>query len=188
MHVGVATFGGPTQPHVPAAAAHEVGGVQVWQMPLVQMALAQSGRLTHPWPTPHLLGQVPPQSTPVSVPFLRPSLQVTLQLPARHRPPFAQGNPSPVALHLPFLQCFLPFFLRHWPLSHFWHSPHWGVHLPDVAFASAASGSVRPSRPTAAARDPARAAARARRREPVSIRERARRSNRSGSMADPLSD
>jgi hypothetical protein len=51
------------------AAAHS------WQVPPVQKALAQSCADAQPCPLTQR-GQEPPQSTPVSLPFLRPSLQV----------------------------------------------------------------------------------------------------------------
>jgi hypothetical protein len=40
----------------------------------MQLADVQSVLLAQPWPFGHLLGQPPPQSVPVSVPFLMPSV------------------------------------------------------------------------------------------------------------------
>ena len=54
--------------------APPVGAQLPWQTPPVQTLLMQSALPTHVWPFAHS-GQVPPpQSTPVSVPFLTPSL------------------------------------------------------------------------------------------------------------------
>jgi hypothetical protein len=89
--------------------------------------------------------------------------------------------PGGLATHLPRLQRFLPFLRRHRPLSHFSHSPHGCLHLPDLA-AAASSERARPGRLST----PLRAATRARRREPTAVKDRASASNRSASIERSL--
>jgi hypothetical protein len=45
-----------------------------WQTPPVHTPLEQSAAMLHVLPVAHLVAQLPPQSTSVSVPFLIPSL------------------------------------------------------------------------------------------------------------------
>jgi hypothetical protein len=84
-------------PHV----ASSVPTVHVWHVPPLQKALAQSFGDVQPWPVVQR-GQEPPQSTPVSLPFLTPSVQVA-QRPPSHVPP-GHGVPSDFFLHLPCLR------------------------------------------------------------------------------------
>src|SRR5688572_13759085 len=95
--------------------------------------------------------------------------------------PTLQGVPKALGLHLPFLHVFLPFFLSQSPFLQFSHSPHVGLHFPDLV-ALAWSRRARPSRP----RPPLIAAARATRREPAAVSDRARLSKRSASNGEPF--
>ena len=165
---------------VPQSAA----ATQTAHLVSTQRPLAQSLRLAQVLLMAQRGHVPPPQSTSVSAPFLTPSVQVgpdgvvavATQVPLWHVPTL-QAVPLSFALHLPFLQRFLPFFFSQSPLSHFAHSPHFGLHLPDLA-APASSGSARPSRPS----DPARATANARRQDPAAVRVRVRLSKQSASM------
>lgn len=69
------------------------------------IALRQSSRLTQPWPLGQRGQSGPPQSTPVSLPFLTPSLQLAgAQAPSWQAPP-AQIVPfGRFARHFPFLR------------------------------------------------------------------------------------
>lgn len=69
------------------------------------MALRQSLRLTQPWPLVQRGQSEPPQSTPVSLAFLTPSLQLgDAQVPSWQVPPGQIAPPGRFALHLPFLR------------------------------------------------------------------------------------
>jgi hypothetical protein len=94
-----------------------------------------------------------------------------LQVPFRHLPVPLQVVSLGFGLHLPFLQTLPCVVLWHLPFLHVWHSVHDGLHAPPAV---ASSGGARPSRPS----DPASAAARARRREPVCVKERVSLSKR----------
>jgi hypothetical protein len=56
------------------------------QEPESQRREAQSAATLQVDPTAQASGQLPPQSTPVSLPFLRPSVQLALQTPSAHAP------------------------------------------------------------------------------------------------------
>ena len=83
----------------------------------MQICEAQSAGTPQPWPPPQG-GQLPPQSTPVSSPFLCPSAQLgsaqtplahvpeAQSAPPEHPPPFAHGSqvgpPQSVPVSSPF--------------------------------------------------------------------------------------
>jgi len=66
-----------------------------------------------------------------------PRAQETTQVPPCQVPAAPvvtlQTVPAAFGWHVPFLQRFLPFFFWHLPLSHRSHSPHFGLHVPDLA-------------------------------------------------------
>ena len=70
-------------------------------VPSVQMVVAQSRATLHAFPTSHVFGQVPPQSTSVSAPFFTPSVQVVAGIGGGD----ASGSPPPLAgAHAPLVQ------------------------------------------------------------------------------------
>src|SRR5215212_10036614 len=94
-----------------------------------------------------------------------------LQVPFRHLPVPLQVVSLGFGLHLPFLHTLPCLVLWHLPFLQVAHSLHDGLHFPPAV---ASPGWARPSRPS----DPASAAARARRREPVWVKERVSLSKR----------
>src|SRR5215212_8142660 len=106
-----------------------------------------------------------------------------------------QGVPDS-GWHVPFLQCFLPFFVRHLPFVQPWHVPQAGLHLPDMASTPTpwpppswppwpppsllffASASLRPRRPSA----PPRSAPRVTRRLVNELNDLVASSNRVSAM------
>ena len=95
-HGGLQTFGLMHWPLLQIsgemhAGTHSGGGVQT---PFVHdKPISHSVLVLQPWPAGHLFGQEPPQSTPVSIPFFIPSVQLdgVTQTPFWHVKPVWQS-------------------------------------------------------------------------------------------------
>jgi hypothetical protein len=112
-----------------------VAGVQPDEhFPEAQMPEVQSAGTAQTFPLPHLLGQLPPQSTSVSLPFLAASVHVAVaqrppvQAPLMqsvyvvHRNPFAQSGhvppPQSTSVSKPFFTSSLQDVAMQWPAEH----------------------------------------------------------------------
>jgi hypothetical protein len=146
------------QKQIPVRSGSQRGPVQLAQTEAVQVAVAQSSRLVQCCPLPQR-GQLPPQSTSLSLPFLTLSLQV--------------GGGGGEVSRSCAAACFLA-FLRHFFLA----SPDFFLHLALRSWAAASSPPGQPIRPRAPATSPPRA----RRREPAVLRDRVRVSKWDPSM------